>query len=101
MPEAANGCVLCFLKNFAKNHRKTPVLKSLFLMLCRLQATPFTEQLWSTASGMWTLQKRIERNRLSLLQRGGCNAYRFGSSVREACRHPAFMVIFPTVSHKC
>ena len=67
MPEAANGCVLRFLKNFAKNHRKTPVLESLFLIRCSLQATLFTEQLWATASIMRTLQKRSERNRLSLL----------------------------------
>ena len=65
-----------FLKNFAKLTEKH---------LC--QATFFTDNLRTTAFKMRTLQKRSERNRLSLLQRGGCNAYCFGYNPRARGKH--------------
>ena len=46
---------------------------------------------------MRTLLKRSERNRLSLLQRGGCNIYCF-SKIPERVGHQAFMGICPTIS---
>ena len=47
----------------------------------------FTEQLRTTSSEMRALQKRSERNRLSLLYRGGCNAYCFGWNFRMRGKH--------------
>ena len=45
------------------------------------------------ASEMRTLQKQSERNRFSLLQRGGCNAYCFGYNPRVWRKHLAIQFL--------
>ena len=42
---------------------------------------------------MRTLQKRSDRKKLSLLQRGGCNAYRFGQNPRTRGKYLAIQLI--------
>ena len=52
---------------------------------------------------MWTLQKRSERNRLSLLWRGGCNAYCFGLNSRARGKHLAIQLLWASarLCHTC
>ena len=60
----------CSLK-FRKIHRKH-LCQRKHCELCKIFKNPFfTEQLHTTASEIWILQKRSERNRFPLLQRGG------------------------------
>ena len=47
-----------------------------------------------TASKMQTLQKRNERNRLSLLWKGGCNAYCFDENPRARWKHLAIRLLW-------
>ena len=87
MPEAATGVFFKILQNSQENTRpqacnfiKKETLAQVFSCeFCKIfKNTFFTEQLWTTDSAMRTLQKQSKRNRLSLLLRGGWNAYYFG-----------------------
>ena len=70
MPEAATGGVLSkkvFFK-ISQNSQETPAPEETPVNFVKIfKKTFFTEQHRTTASKMRTLQKRSERNRLSLL----------------------------------
>ena len=50
-----------------------------------------------TASEMRTLQKRSERNRLSLSQRGRCNASCFSQNPRVRGKHLTIQLLWASV----
>ena len=80
MPEAATVGVLpkkVFFK-ISQNSQETPVPEETILNFAKFLRTPFYRTIPDDCFETRTLLKRSERNRLFLLQRGGCNAYCFG-----------------------
>ena len=69
MSEASTGGVLwkkMFLK-ISQNSQGITCAKVSFLINLQVSGNFFTKQLRTAASEIWALEKRIERNRLSLL----------------------------------
>ena len=84
MPESGIGGVTwkkVFFK-ISQNSQETPLPEETPVNFAKfLSALFFTEQHRTIAYEIRRLQKRSERNRLPLLQKGECNGYCFGAAV--------------------